>query len=229
MRMKPLPTIRALGLLGGTFDPVHEGHLAIARAVGARLGLNQVRLVPAHTPVHRPAPQAAAGHRLAMLRLAVAPYPELAVDTSEFDSPRQNYTLWTLQSLRAELPDVALLWIVGEDAFAQLPAWYRWRELFDMAHFVVIGRAGEGPSGTLPEGLQTAVSSRITDDERALTSKPAGLVYRLTLPPQPASSTRIRAALAAGRVDDAAGLLPAAVLAYIARHSLYHQAAVHGG
>jgi len=135
-------SFRAVGLLGGTFDPVHEGHLAIARAVAAHFGLDQVRLIPAREPVHRPAPTADAQHRLAMLRLAVAPYPELAVDTREMDSPQQNYTLWTLQSLRAELPDTPLLWIIGEDAFAQLPGWRRWQELFDVAHFVVINRAG---------------------------------------------------------------------------------------
>jgi nicotinate-nucleotide adenylyltransferase len=276
LHMNPLLPLRAAGLLGGTFDPVHEGHLAIARAVGAHFALDQVRLIPAREPVHRSAPTAGAHHRLAMLRLAVAPYPELVVDTREFDSSQQNYTWRTLQSLRAEQPDASLLWIIGEDAFAQLPAWRRWQELFDMAHFVVINRdravsgqvrtlftlsprgrgypegAGEGerppllnPSppaplpqelapeviliggergakhGAMPEILQAAVAPRLTENKQALTSRPAGLVYHLTLPPQPASGTQIRAALAAGRADDIAGLLPAPVLAYIASQTLY--------
>ncbi|MDR2016328.1 MAG: nicotinate-nucleotide adenylyltransferase [Burkholderiales bacterium] len=223
----PLLPLRAMGLLGGTFDPVHEGHLAIARAVNAHFGLDHVRLIPAHVPVHRPTPGADACHRLAMLRLAVAPHAELVVDTREFDSLQQNYTLWTLQSLRAEYPEASLLWIIGEDAFAQLPTWHRWPELFDATHFVIINRAGERAPEALPEVLQAAVLPRLTDDKRALTSRPAGLVYRLTLPPQPASSTLVRAALAAGRVDSIAGLLPAPVLAYIARHSLY-QTTSHG-
>jgi nicotinate-nucleotide adenylyltransferase len=236
-----------VGLLGGTFDPVHEGHLAIARAVGVHFGLDQVRLLPARTPVHRPPPVVAAQDRLAMLRLAVAPYPELAVDTREFDSPQENYTLLTLQSLRAELPEAALLWIIGEDAFALLTGWHRWRELFDAANFVVINRAnprrcapppfkrglvGGEPepsafSTAWPAALQEAVTSRLTDDKLALTSNKSGLVCRLFLPPQLASSTKIRAVLAAEGAakvsDDIAGLLPAAVLAYIARHGLYQE------
>ncbi|MDR0250352.1 MAG: nicotinate (nicotinamide) nucleotide adenylyltransferase [Burkholderiales bacterium] len=302
--MNPLLPLRAVGLLGGTFDPVHEGHLAIARAVSAHFGLGQVRLIPARMPVHRATPMADAHHRLAMLRLVIAPYPELAVDTREIDSSQQNYTLWTLQSLRAEQPDAALLWIIGEDAFAQLPAWRRWQELFDVAHFVVINRAGTNPrpsstqtrtpslspgggvcpnkppsvsdghplskegragererpsffpsplaplpqgergakrdvfsqerihlnqngSNALPEILQEAVASRLTEDKHALTSRSAGLVYHLTLPLQPASGTQIRAALAAGSADEMTDLLPAPVLAYIARHALY-QVTTHG-
>ncbi|MCL2873211.1 MAG: nicotinate-nucleotide adenylyltransferase [Betaproteobacteria bacterium] len=215
------PPFRAVGFLGGTFDPVHEGHLAIARAVGVHFGLDQVRLVPAQAPVHRPAPVASAADRLAMLRLAVAPYPELAIDTREFDSRERNYTLLTLQSLRAELPEAALLWIIGEDAFALLPGWHRWRELFDAANFVVINREGSGVSSHWPQALQAAVATRWADSKQALTVNKAGLVCRLTLPPQPASSTKIRAALAAGRADDITDLLPTAVLAYIARHGLY--------
>ncbi|MCL2308788.1 MAG: nicotinate (nicotinamide) nucleotide adenylyltransferase [Proteobacteria bacterium] len=256
--MNSLLPLRAVGLLGGTFDPVHRGHLAIARGVGAHFGLDQVRLIPAREPVHRAAPAAGAHHRLAMLRLATAPYPELVVDTREFDSPQQNYTLWTLQSLRAELPNTPLLWIIGEDAFAQLPGWHRWQELFDVAHFVVINRAGSplplagerlgerganGPTfskggavgatfSALPKILQAAVAPRVTENKQALTSRPSGLVYHLSLPPQPASSTRIREALAAGalttgQAGDVADLLPAPVLAYIARHALY-QEMVHG-
>jgi nicotinate-nucleotide adenylyltransferase len=209
-----------------------------------------------------------ARHRLAMLWLAVAPYPELVIDTREIDSQQQNYTLWTLQSLRAEQPDAALLWIIGEDAFAQLPGWYRWQELFDAAHFVVINRGGTNPcsssaaspfdkpppafgefplskegktgarreqdwgeagvkSDALPEILQKVVASRLTEDKHALTSRSAGLVCHLTLPPQPASGTQIRAALAVGCADTITDLLPASVLAYIARHALY-QVKTHG-
>lgn len=219
--MNSSPPFRAVGFLGGTFDPVHEGHLAIARAVGACFGLDQVRLIPAQTPVHRPPPMASAADRLAMLRLAAAPYPELAIDTREFDSRERNYTLLTLQGLRAELPEAALLWIIGEDAFALLTGWHRWRELFDAAHFVVINREGDGVSARWPEALQEAVAPRWTNDKRALTINKSGLVCGLSLPPQPASSTKIRAALAAGHADDIAGLLPKAVLAYIARHGLY--------
>ncbi|MDR0770808.1 MAG: nicotinate-nucleotide adenylyltransferase [Burkholderiales bacterium] len=226
MHTNPLLPLHAIGLLGGTFDPVHKGHLAIARAVNVYFGLDHVRLVPARAPVHRPIPAASADHRLAMLRLAAAPYPELVVDTREIDSPRQNYTLWTLQSLRAEYPGAALLWIIGEDAFAQLSGWHRWRELFDAAHFVVINR-GTGAPAVFPEALQAAATSRLTENKRALTSCPSGMIYRLTLPQQPASSTQIRAALAAGRGEDIADLLPTAVLAYIARHTLY-QTTTHG-
>src|SRR5262245_21064348 len=116
-----------VGLLGGTFDPVHCGHLRIADEISRALDLTDMRLVPAGDPPHRAAPHASAADRLAMLELARAEFPRLAIDTREIDRRGKSYTVLTLESLRAEYAVRPLLWIVGADALVGLPTWYLWR------------------------------------------------------------------------------------------------------
>src|SRR5512137_1501542 len=111
----------ALGILGGTFDPIHYGHLELAREVKEAAGLAEVRLVPAGDPPHRGAPVASAMHRLAMVELALAEYRGLAVDACEIQRPGRSYTVLTLEALRAADPAAALALIVGADAFLDLP------------------------------------------------------------------------------------------------------------
>ena len=132
----------ALGILGGTFDPIHYGHLELARELCEALAFSAVRLVPAGDPPHRHVPVASANHRLAMVELAIAGNPGLEVDAREVLRQGPSYTIETLEELRAEDPPRALALIVGADAFLGLPAWHRWRELFDLAHVVVVARPG---------------------------------------------------------------------------------------
>jgi nicotinate-nucleotide adenylyltransferase len=212
-----------VALVGGTFDPVHYGHLRLADEVQRMLDVADMRLVPAGDPPHRGAPHASAAHRVAMLELARAEFPRLAVDTREIDRNGKSYTVLTLESLRAEGSARPLLWIVGADAFLGLPTWHRWRELFDFAHLVVVGRPGVELEGALPPTLAPEWRARATRDRKALRTAPAGAIYRQDVTPQPITATAIRAALARGRDGIAAvrGLLPAGVLSYIARNGLY--------
>ncbi len=115
-----------LGVFGGTFDPIHCGHLELAREVRKALALASVRVVPAGDPPHRAAPVATAAQRLAMVELAVEGVDGLVADRREIDRPGRSYTVLTLASLRAEFATQSLVLIVGADAFAGLPAWHRW-------------------------------------------------------------------------------------------------------
>jgi len=212
-----------VGLVGGTFDPVHYGHLRLADDLQRALGVADMRLVPAGDPPHRSAPHANATHRVAMLEAARAEFPRLAIDTREIGRHGKSYTVLTLESLRAESAARPLLWIVGADAFLGLPAWHRWRELFDLAHLVVVGRPGVELEAALPPALIPDWRVRVTRDRGVLRAARAGAIYMQDVTPQPISATAIRAALARGPegIAEVRGLLPAGVLTYISRNGLY--------
>jgi nicotinate-nucleotide adenylyltransferase len=212
-----------VALLGGTFDPVHYGHLRLADELQRALDLPDLRLVPSGDPPHRGAPHAGAADRVAMLELARGEFPRLSVDVRETARAGKSYTVRTLESLRAENAVRPLAWIVGADALLGLPTWHRWRELFSLAHLIVVGRPGVVLDAALPAALVPEWRARLADDSAVLRTRPAGAIYRHDVTPQPISATAIRAELARGPAGVAAvrGLLPRDVLTYIARNGLY--------
>ena len=212
-----------IALLGGTFDPVHYGHLRFASDVRDALALPEVRLVPAADPPHRAAPRGAARDRVAMLELAVREFPGLVVDTREIARGGKSYTVDTLAALRAERPRTPLLLLMGADQFRSLASWHRWQALFDLAHLVVVPRPGIAVDATLPAALAHEWQARRISDPRGLRARIAGSIYVQPIAPQSISSTAIRSALARGeaRSVEIAGLLPSAVLAYIESNGLY--------
>jgi nicotinate-nucleotide adenylyltransferase len=211
-----------IALLGGTFDPVHYGHLRFADAARRSLRLPELRLVPARDPPHREGPRASAADRVALLRLAVTEFPGLVVDECEIGREGKSYTVLTLETLRREHPDRPLWFLLGVDAFLGLPAWHRWREIFGFAHLVVTSRPDTHMVQVPPE-LAAELQARVTLDPTVLCSTPSGAIYFLATPPQDIAATAIRAQLAAGAAGRkaVAPLLPRAVLAYIDRHGLY--------
>ncbi len=214
-----------LALLGGTFDPVHWGHLRIASETTAALKLPEVRLIPSKAPVHRSAPGAAGEQRLAMLRLAVANAPGLAVDDRELTRDTPSYTALTLASLRAEFPLRPLIWLIGVDAFVHINHWYDWPRLFELAHFVVLNRPGFAVSQALSPTLAEVWQGRLTRYAETLTNTTHGSIYLHTVTPQAISATVIRNTIAAGATDEALRpFLPPPVLAYIRAHQLYRPA-----
>lgn len=216
-------------LYGGTFDPVHLGHVAVARAARDALEAT-VAFMPAADPPHRAPPGAPAADRAAMLDLAIAGEPGLALDLRELERDGRSWTVDTLRGLRATIGDdapVALL--VGADSFDALPTWKDWRALFELAHFVVAGRTGISPGAALLPGtggapradtrLVEAIAGRMAESADALRASPAGRVFLLRQPLFPHSASEVRARIAAGQPWDA--LVPAPVARYIRAHGLY--------
>lgn len=218
----PLIDASPIALLGGTFDPVHFGHLRIATETAVALKLPEVRLIPSKTPVHRARPGASEAQRLAMLKLAVAGIPGLVADDRELKRDSPSYTVLTLESLRAEFPQRPLIWLIGIDAFMQINHWYEWPRLFELAHFVVLNRPGFAVSQALSPVLAEVWQGRLTRSADALRETTHGSIYLHTVTPQAISATEIRNTIAAGAADSAlVSLLPAPVLAYIRAHQLY--------
>lgn len=202
-----------IGILGGTFDPVHYGHLRTALEVQQQLGLEQVRLIPLRDPPHRGTPALTAEQRLALLRAAVADAPEFCVDTRELERTGKSYTLDTLRSLKAEQPSRTLCLLLGSDAFHQFPDWHRPEDILELAHLVVMLRPGEPEPTHYPE--------RITHDTAQLADRQAGLILPLPVTQLEISATAIREALRQGRSPRF--LLPDPVLQLIQQRGYYSQ------
>lgn len=205
------------GWLGGTFDPIHCGHLDVARAAHDALSLETVHLVPARVPPHRLAPQATAAHRRAMVALAAKSAAWLRVSDIEMTADTPSYTVDTLDRLAASgTPLDTLHVITGADAFAGILSWKAAETLLSRCHFVVVSRPGHPAPGlrqTLP-----ALAARMRDpgdyDDRLQPS-----IFLVDAPTAPVSSTKIRALASAG--SSLAGLVPPAVAEYIDRNALY--------
>jgi nicotinate-nucleotide adenylyltransferase len=196
--------MKPLAIFGGTFDPIHLGHLSVAWEASELLDA-EVRLMPASIPPHRSSPTASAPQRVEMLRAALRGQSRLSLDTRELDRSGPSYTVDTLHEFRQEFGARPLVLLLGADAFAGLRSWHRWRELFDVTHIGVLNR--HGVDACIPVELERAVASRRTDDPAVIGAQPAGRVIELAVTPLEISATRIRELLAAGR--DPRYLLPA--------------------
>lgn len=210
-----------LGILGGTFDPVHQAHLRLAAEAQARLGLVGVLWLPAGQPRHRSPPVVSPMQRLAMVRLAVAGHPTFWVDDSEAQSPSASYTVPTLERLRRELgQERPLVLLLGADAFLGLPSWHRWHELLDLAHIAVASRPGFTlTTDAMGSDLAVVFRQRQTFCAGDLARSPAGHILTYILSAGSVSSTEVRARLRAGQAVDE--LLTPEVLEYIQQHHLY--------
>ena len=204
---------------GGTFDPVHCGHLHIARSARDHLQAT-IRMMPAADPPHRPPPGASSLHRAAMLDAAVTGETGLQVDRRELRRDSPSYSVDTLRGIRAQWGvDAPVALLIGADSLVGLPQWKDWRTLFDLAHFVVAARPGAAPDGRLPAPLPAFLQERWTDSVADLLSSPAGRVLSLHNPLHQGSATGVRTLIAAGKPWR--HLVPEPVADYIERHGLY--------
>ncbi len=186
-----------IGILGGTFDPVHNGHLRLAIEMREALGLSGVKLIPALYPPLRDAPGTDATRRLRMLEAAIEGEDGLEVDDRELHREGPSYTVDTLRSLREELGNTPICLIVGMDAFCRLDDWHQWNKLPELAHIAVAHRPGSASpeSGVVAE----LVNARGVNDPAKLRDRGAGYVIVQEIPALDISATRIRALLNAGR------------------------------
>lgn len=215
----------AIGIFGGTFDPVHFGHLRAAVETRDLLKLKDFRLLPAGTPPHRSNTVASAEHRLAMLRLAVSEQSGFTVDDREVRRGGNSYMVDTLREIRNEAGDSPLILMLGLDASNTLDSWYRWRTIFSLAHLVIMRR----PESRLcwSGELQTQLQHRLVHHRDQLRERPAGLVLGLEVTQLAISSTDIRNQLLAGRSPRF--LLPDKVIDYIEQNQLYFTGTVRKG
>jgi len=219
-----------VGVLGGTFDPIHLGHLAVARQAADGLGLDRVLLLPSRTPPHRPVdPSASVFHRFAMVALAASTDARLAASDLELGREGTSYTADTLRAFRATgLERWQIFFLTGADAFAEIATWREYPTVLDLAHFVVCSRARVAATSLpdrLPELAPRMIQVPIPGSEdpglhRAVVIQSLETrVFLLDCPTPDISSTDIRARARAGR--PLAGLVPPEVDDYIRRHGLY--------
>lgn len=210
-----------LGLFGGTFDPVHFGHLRLAEESIGHLGLGGVRWIPAGQPPHRGTPEVTAAQRLEMVLRSTEKNARFSVDASEVEAAAPSYTIHTLERLRQELGETqSLVLLVGADAFAGLSSWHRWRDIFALAHVAVSHRPGFPVEiSSLPQELAITFSDRRLFDASCLKAAPAGGIVTFAMTQLAISATQIRKLIANG--SSPRYLLPDSVLDYIDHHHLY--------
>ena len=210
-----------IGIFGGTFDPIHFGHLRMAEELREQLELAQVRFIPSARPPHRGYVPTDATARAEMVQLAIAGNTSFALDTRELPRSGPSYTVDTLRELRHEVgADTPLCLLLGSDAFFGLPSWHRWQELTELAHIVVAGRPGTRlQEALLPEALRILWLEKRTDQPRDLHIAAAGRILWHTVTALDISSSELRAALRQGL--STRYLLPENIRSYIESHHLY--------
>ncbi len=195
-----------IGVFGGTFDPVHLGHLLPVKSVADSLSLSQVRFVPNRHPPHRDTPWLSVAQRLSLLETALRDYARFELDTCELERDGPSYMIDTLLSVRQRFPGETLLLILGMDALLGFERWHRWRDILESCHLLVTRRPGFADS---MHGVGTGLASRITDDRRQLMLQDSGRILLESAPRLAISSSEIRQRLQHG--GDVSEFLPAAV------------------
>ena len=209
---------KVIGLLGGTFDPIHHGHLRLALECAAMAGFTHTHLIPAHLAPLRPPPVASAAQRLRMVELAIAGADNLRANPVEVGRAGPSYTVDTLTALRREAAADSLCLILGQDAFLKLRAWRHWELILDLAHLVIAARPGQVDAVADPVLRQLQERHGVTD-AAALRRRAAGCILSLTIPALDISATRIRQSIAAGR--SVHFLMPEPVIQFIQQEALY--------
>lgn len=214
--------MKVIGLLGGTFDPIHFGHLRMAQELAEALQLDEIRFIPAAIPPHKTATFSSAEHRAAMVGLAIAHNPRFSLDERELHRSGASYTFDTLQSLKDELgQDTSLVLLMGSDAFIKLNTWHRWQELLTLCHITLVQRPISPTSSkeTLPEVLETFLHDHYTENGADLHMHASGLITMQQVTALDISATQIRSILT--KNQSVRYLMPDRVIDYIRAQHLY--------
>lgn len=217
--------MRCIGLLGGTFDPIHFGHLRMAQELAESLSLDEVRFIPSANPPHKAPPLVSAEHRAAMVQLAIADNPLFKFDDRELHRTAADnmpsYTIDTLLSLRSDLGvSTSLVLFMGSDAFTEFNTWHRWQEIIQLCHIALVQRPLISIQAPLPTVLDTFLHNYYTENAEDLHESSAGYVTMQPITPLDISSTAIRNSLQSGH--SARYLMPDSVLDYVHSHQLYN-------
>ncbi|MFT5425290.1 MAG: nicotinate-nucleotide adenylyltransferase [Gammaproteobacteria bacterium] len=212
-----------IGILGGTFDPVHNGHLHLATTCLKELNLTELRFIPLNNPAHRPAPVASTEQRLEMLNLAIEDHSLLKVDDCELQRDEVSYTINTLKQIRGKIDETPLCMLIGMENFKTLNSWHQWKSLLDYAHIVIANRPmndNESSDGvSIHEEMKNFMENSITQTIEDLHQQAAGLIFQLDIPMLDISSTQIKNNIRNNL--NSASLLPNKVLDFIKTHHLY--------
>jgi nicotinate-nucleotide adenylyltransferase len=212
-----------IGIFGGTFDPIHHGHLRLAQEALEQCRMGAISFIPSGTPPHRAAPLAAAEHRLNMVRLAIHGQPGFALDEREAHRTDKCYSVDTFSALRAELGAAQpLCLLLGSDAFLQFHTWHQWQRLLELTHIVVMQRPGQPVGNAITqadENLRQQYQARLAPSPRLLHESPGGHIVVLDMPQLDISATDIRSRAAQNK--NLRYLLPDAVAHYIQINKLY--------
>ena len=214
---------RCIGILGGTFDPVHYGHLRLAEEAAEHFQLAEVRWIPVGNPPHRAPPESDARHRLEMIRMVTGDNSKFLIDDTEVKAAKLSYTYNTLLRLRRELgSQQPLCLLLGIDTFLGLTTWYRWRELFDLTHIVVAQRPGYAMERlALIPVLYAEFEQRHSAKKNALTRKPQGSIATMTMTQLEISASAIRWMMHSGHSPRY--LVPESIIDYIRKKKLYQR------
>lgn len=212
--------MRLVGIFGGTFNPIHFGHLRMAQELASALAMDEVKFIPSANPPHKDNVMVSAEHRSAMVQLAIADNPLFSVDELELKREGSSYTIDTLISLRESLGQgTSLCLMMGSDAFVKLNTWHRWQELLDYAHIVLVQRPSSQPQEALPSEVETLLRDHYTDQHADLANENAGAIMMQAITGQDISATGIRGMLGSG--ESVRYLVPSAVAEYIQQNQLY--------
>lgn len=210
---------QAIALYGGTFDPIHYGHLRPVEALSGLIGLKEVIWLPNNIPPHRPQPEASSQQRLEMVRLALEPYSSFKVDTRELEKPTPSYTIETLKDFRKEIGDKQpLAFIIGQDSLLSISTWHQWDELLSVCHLLVCARPGYQTNFESAK-MQAWLNKNQTYQQEDIHCLPAGKIFLADTPLYNISATDIRTRHKAGL--DCHDLLPNSVENYILQQQLY--------
>jgi nicotinate-nucleotide adenylyltransferase len=210
--------MQLVGLLGGTFNPIHHGHLRLAQELAESLQLDEVRFIPSANPPHKTKPAVSAQQRAEMVNLAIEGNPLFKLDTRELSRNGASYTIDTLSSLFEELKDTALCLMMGSDAFLKLDTWHRWQELINYCHIVLVQRPNQ-PHAGINQTLQNFIQDHYTENVAELGESRTGLITMQKMPALDISSSQIREIVHQHR--NPMYLCPQPVVDYIHRHHLY--------
>jgi nicotinate-nucleotide adenylyltransferase len=209
-----------IAILGGTFNPIHNGHLHLAEQLQAKLNFESIRFMPAAMPALKDAPSVTAAQRAEMVDIAISEYPDFTLDTRELSRSGTSYTIDTLTLLREELgKKVSLCWLMGSDAFAHLNAWHRWQELLNYTHLVVVRRPHSNDLSDLNADIQMLRNQHETKSIEALRQQPCGKILVQEIAALDISSSEVREQIA--NKQNVSKYIPQGVLNYIQTHGLY--------